>query len=206
MPRYSQRSLTIVDLPGHERLRYKFFDKYKNSAIGLVYVIDSTTLARDVRDAAEWVSWKRQNHGNWSEKQRDNFNGKNFYRFLYTLLSDKTIQKNIEILILCNKQDQTLAKTCEAIRTLLEKEINLLRFTKSNQLEGTDATSANSFIGKQDQTFEFSHLVNKVDFAENSISDTVQFESWLKKVVWDFWSFAIAKMMFNSNEKKKHDQ
>lgn len=48
-----QSSVKIVDIPGHERLRYKYFDKYKNSAKGLVFIIDSATIQKDIRDAAE---------------------------------------------------------------------------------------------------------------------------------------------------------
>ncbi|XP_014228445.1 signal recognition particle receptor subunit beta [Trichogramma pretiosum] len=156
-------NVKIVDIPGHERLRYKYFDKYKNSAKGLVYVIDSSTIQRDIRDVAE---------------------------FLYTMLADSTMRK-VPILILCNKQDQTLAKSSNVIKTLLEKEINLLRITKSNQLEATDASSTNIYLGKSGKDFEFSHLDNKVDFAESSAfvknSDTpAQLEiltSWLMNLV-----------------------
>lgn len=45
----------VVDIPGHERLRGKFFDQYKNSAKGVVFVVDSVTLQKDVKDVAEWV-------------------------------------------------------------------------------------------------------------------------------------------------------
>lgn len=48
-----QTSVKVVDIPGHERLRYKYFDKYKNSAKGLVYVIDSANIQKDIRDVAE---------------------------------------------------------------------------------------------------------------------------------------------------------
>ncbi|XP_015605074.1 signal recognition particle receptor subunit beta [Cephus cinctus] len=157
-------SLRIVDIPGHERLRYKFFDKYKSSARGLVYVIDSVTFQKDIRDVAE---------------------------LLYTLLSDSAIQRNIPVLILCNKQDQTMAKGSTVIKTLLEKEMNLLRLTKNNQLEATDASSANSFLGKQGKDFEFSHLTSRVDFAEcsafckdpDSSVDINQLNKWLYEIV-----------------------
>lgn len=134
-------SMKIVDIPGHERLRYKFFDKFKGSAKGVIYVIDSVTLQKDIRDAAE---------------------------FLYNILSDSVMQKNIPVLILCNKQDQTMAKGCTVVKTLLEKEMNLLRLTKTNQLEATDATSINVFLGRQGKDFEFSHLDTTVEFGESS--------------------------------------
>lgn len=94
------------------------------------------------------------------------------------------MQNNTRLLILCNKQDQTMAKGCGVVQSLLEKEINLLRLTKTNQLEATDATSVNSFIGKPGKDFEFSHLNTRVDFAESGASDIEQLETWLQKVLW----------------------
>lgn len=48
-----QGLLRIVDVPGHERLRAKFFDEYKQAAKGIVYIIDSITVQKDIRDVAE---------------------------------------------------------------------------------------------------------------------------------------------------------
>ncbi|PBC31643.1 signal recognition particle receptor subunit beta [Apis cerana] len=159
----NNRSLKIVDIPGHERLRYKFFDQFKLSAKGLVYVIDSVTFQKDIRDVAE---------------------------YLYNLLSDSVIQKK-PILILCNKQDQTMAKGSVVIKTLLEKEMNLLRMTKTSQLEATDASATNVFLGKQEKDFDFSHLDINIEFAECSAynkdsetsADMEQLNNWLKKII-----------------------
>ncbi|EFN79384.1 Signal recognition particle receptor subunit beta [Harpegnathos saltator] len=156
-------SLRIVDIPGDERLRNKYFDKYKSSAKGLVYVIDSVTIQKEIRDVAE---------------------------YLYNLLSDPYMQKNIPVLILCNKQDQVMAKGCAVIKTLLEKEMNLLRMTKSSQLETTDASSVNVFLGKQGKDFEFSHLDSQIEFANSYVFnkdpnvevDIDELKKWLQKV------------------------
>ncbi|KAG5319602.1 SRPRB protein, partial [Pseudoatta argentina] len=138
------RFLRIVDIPGDERLRGKYFDKYKSSVKGLVYIIDAVTIQKEIRDVAE---------------------------YLYNLLSDPDIQKNVPVLIMCNKQDQTMAKGCYVIKALLEKEMNLLRMTKTSQLETTDASSTNVFLGKQGKHFEFSHLDSKIDFVESYASN-----------------------------------
>ncbi|XP_057336716.1 signal recognition particle receptor subunit beta [Microplitis mediator] len=158
----NDKSLQVVDIPGHERLRYKFIDKYKTQAIGLIYVIDSVSIQKDIRDVTE---------------------------FLYNILTDSKIQK-IPVLILCNKQDQTMAKGSAVIKTMIEKEMNLVRVTKSNQLEATDATTASSFIGIQGKDFEFSHLNTKIEFAESSAfdkesdtsADIVKVNDWLEKI------------------------
>lgn len=87
----------MIDLPGHERLREKFFDQYKSIARGIVFVVDSVTLQKDVRDVAE---------------------------YLYNILSDNIVASSSpSILILCNKQDLSLAKGPNAVKTILEKEL-----------------------------------------------------------------------------------
>lgn len=48
-----QKSLTIYDVPGHERIRYAAFEKIKNVTGGIVFLVDSATIQKDVRDAAE---------------------------------------------------------------------------------------------------------------------------------------------------------
>lgn len=109
---------------------------------------------------------------------------------MYTLLSDPVMQRNRPFLILCNKQDQALAKGCGVIKILLEKEMNLLRLTKTNQLEATDASSANTFLGKVGKDFEFSHLDTKIEFAEcsalvneaDTAADLEQLQQWIQKL------------------------
>lgn len=43
----------LVDIPGHERLRNKFFDQYKSTVRTIVFTIDSATIQKDIRDVAE---------------------------------------------------------------------------------------------------------------------------------------------------------
>ncbi|XP_062550780.1 signal recognition particle receptor subunit beta [Armigeres subalbatus] len=131
----SSGELRLVDVPGHERLRGKFFDQYKNLSKAIVFVIDSVTVQKDIRDVAD---------------------------FLYTILADKATT-NLPVIILCNKQDETLAKGEGVIKSLLEKEINLVRQTRTSQLQSVDANSADAvFLGKSDKDFEFGQLSQKV--------------------------------------------
>ncbi|XP_076765944.1 signal recognition particle receptor beta [Xylocopa sonorina] len=160
----NNRLLKIVDIPGHERLRYNFFDQFKLSAKGLVYVIDSVTFQKDIRDVAE---------------------------YLYNLLSDSAIQKK-SVLILCNKQDQTMAKVPAVIKTLLEEEMNLLCETKTRQLDAIDASATNvgKHLGKQGKDFKFAHLETNIEFAECSAynkdpetsANIEELNTWLKKI------------------------
>ncbi|KAJ8721984.1 hypothetical protein PYW08_004386 [Mythimna loreyi] len=162
----TSNNFKLVDMPGQERLRNRYFDQYKNSAKGIVYVIDSVTIQKEIRDVAE---------------------------YLYTVLSDPVVQSyNIPLLILCNKQDQDLAKGSQVIKSLLEKEINLVRVTKSSQLQSVDPSQGNNatFLGKIGKDFEFSHLSNRVDIAESSANtgdddtpaDIKTLQDWITKL------------------------
>jgi len=136
--------LTVVDIPGHERLRSQYLDEYGAAALGIVFVVDSSTISRKtVADVAE---------------------------FLYSILTDAVVFGNKpRVVIACNKQDHDMAKRHTAVKSMLETEINTLRKTRSGALESTSDDSASDavFLGREDRDFEFSHLgAFKVSFAE----------------------------------------
>ncbi|KAK4876075.1 hypothetical protein RN001_012497 [Aquatica leii] len=150
-------TLRLIDIPGHERLRDRFFDQYKSVARGIMYVVDSVTLQKNVKDAAEC---------------------------LYNILSECMGLNNLSVLIICNKQDLPLAKTSTVVKSMLEKELNALRITKSSQLESVDQkTNKAKMIGKVGENFNFSHLPFDVKFVEASVSsehkNTNDMEMWL---------------------------
>lgn len=160
------KSVKIVDIPGHERLRGQFLDLHKSTTRGLIYVIDSQNVQKDIKDVAE---------------------------FFYNILTDPVIYSNSPaILILCNKQDQPLVKNSKAIKTLLEKELNTLKLTKSSQLESLDANakSANVLLGEEDEAFTFAAMSQyKIDFADayatndDKECNIVDVEKWLAQIV-----------------------
>ncbi|XP_066152014.1 signal recognition particle receptor subunit beta [Euwallacea fornicatus] len=158
------KELTIVDLPGFHSIRQQFFEKYKDSSKGIVYVVDSVTLAKNIRDAANT---------------------------LYNILIDPVIMKNKPgLLILCNKQDQTLAKGSNIIKSMLEKEMNTLRNTQLNQVKQLDSQEKiTNKLGDISKDFSFSSLYCKVEFAEACAcnkSGPVNLEDlkkWIKKVM-----------------------
>nr|XP_022342917.1 signal recognition particle receptor subunit beta-like [Crassostrea virginica] len=161
------KSLKIYDLPGHERLRLQVLEQFKGLARGIVYVIDSASVQKDIKEVAE---------------------------FLYTILSDPVILANAPpILIACNKQDQHLVKGATFIEKQLQKEMNTLRVTRSAALQQLDGTTGNnnSYLGKRNKDFEFSDLKPmKVQFVECSALDTsdkdqpglMEVEKWLMTV------------------------
>lgn len=88
---------TLVDLPGFDRLRNQFWEKFKTRALGVVYVVDSVTFLSNSHNVAD---------------------------LLYQYLSDDfVISKRIPFLVACTKQDETRAKTAKVISAQLEKEL-----------------------------------------------------------------------------------
>ncbi|XP_015685441.1 signal recognition particle receptor subunit beta-like, partial [Protobothrops mucrosquamatus] len=161
------RNVTLIDLPGHESLRLQFLDRFKAAARAIVFVVDSVAFQREMKDVAE---------------------------FLYQLLTDNTILKNAPpLLIACNKQDVTMAKSSKLIQQQLERELNTLRVTLSAAPSTMDSSSSGSVIqlGKKGKEFDFSQMPMKVEFIECSArgnkgeegsSDINDLEKWLAKI------------------------
>ncbi|XP_037075857.1 signal recognition particle receptor subunit beta-like [Pollicipes pollicipes] len=152
-----KRRLELVDVPGHDRLRQTALDRYKGAARGLLFVVDSTTVQKQLKDVAE---------------------------YLYTVLTDPVIAAlQPPLLVLCNKQDQAMAKGAGLIRTQLEREINTLRWTKASSLQGTDeGTASTAALGRDGQEFEFGHLRQPVEFVEGSCGASEDDEPSLEPV------------------------
>ena len=139
-----KKPVSVVDLPGHERLRYKCFDQHKSSGLAIIYVLDASTITKGIRDATE---------------------------FLFRILSDPLVHRNrTPVLIVCNKQDLTLAKGAAVIERELAKEVGLIRVTHSGFLQSTNGNAAvdHVFLGKEGKDFAFSDLKAKLDFCETS--------------------------------------
>uniref|UniRef100_A0A3P9K2L7 Signal recognition particle receptor subunit beta n=1 Tax=Oryzias latipes TaxID=8090 RepID=A0A3P9K2L7_ORYLA len=134
---------TLIDLPGHDSLRTQYLEKFKSAARAIVFVVDSAIFQKEVRDVAE---------------------------FLYVLLTDSVICRNTPtLLVACNKQDITMAKSAKLIQQQLEKELNTLRVTRSAALGSQDGSVGGSvFLGKKGKDFEFSQLPMRVEFLECS--------------------------------------
>lgn len=153
--------LHVVDIPGHERVRGAALDKFQASARGIIFVVDSGTISKQVRDVAE---------------------------YLFKVLSSPAIHSvRPSLLVVANKQDQLLVKNKDAVQALLEKEMSNLRQSHSIRLEGTDGEDIDHvFLGREGKDFEFSDMKNKVEFCEASALDGDQLGEvtrWLDRLV-----------------------
>uniref|UniRef100_A0A4W4HQX7 Signal recognition particle receptor subunit beta n=3 Tax=Electrophorus TaxID=8004 RepID=A0A4W4HQX7_ELEEL len=136
-------SWTLVDIPGHESLRPQFVEKFKASARAIVFVVDSAVFQKEVKDVAE---------------------------FLYSLLTDNVVLTNtLPLVITCNKQDISMAKSAKLIQQQLEKELNTLRVTRAAALTSQDGSPGVAVhLGKKGRDFEFSQVPLRVEFVECS--------------------------------------
>jgi signal recognition particle receptor subunit beta len=153
-------SVDLVDVPGSERVRGTLVEKYGPGSRGILFVIDSATITKQIRDVAE---------------------------FLHSILSLPAVASNSPpLMVLCNKQDVGVAKGESVIKSLLEKEVDKVRVSRGNQLAGLEGANNDSvFIGKEGRPFEFSHLKARVDFCEGSSQDIDTLEpvsKWLSVV------------------------
>lgn len=145
----------LVDVPGFPRIRYQHFETLKNEVRAILFVVDSSTIQKDLRDAAE---------------------------FLYVVLTEE-LARFWTIGILCNKQDQPLSKSTNFVRGALEKELTTLRMTRSSQLDSQSGTSRKSYhLGKKNKHFEFGDLPQEPAFLAGSVSDSKLVENWINSL------------------------
>ncbi|CAD6197330.1 unnamed protein product [Caenorhabditis auriculariae] len=81
--------------------------------------------------------------------------------------------KKVPILVACHKQDLTLAKSEQVIRSTLEKEIGLVNKSRSAALKGTDGDeSRNATLTETGTDFIWTDLSGrKIDFATSAAFD-----------------------------------
>nr|XP_039257004.1 signal recognition particle receptor subunit beta-like [Styela clava] len=150
--------LNIIDIPGQEAIRQKFFDQFKDTAKGIIFLIDSESFSKDLKDVAE---------------------------YLFTILTDQNVLKFVPpLLIACNKQDLLTSKSKKVIQDHLEKELNTVRKTRSAALSSIDGEEATVHLGVKGKPFEFSHLGKlKVDFIECNAKGDSENESRLDELL-----------------------
>uniref|UniRef100_A0A914RP34 Signal recognition particle receptor subunit beta n=1 Tax=Parascaris equorum TaxID=6256 RepID=A0A914RP34_PAREQ len=134
--------LTLVDFPGAERLRKQLFANYfhqrRSSLRGILFMVDSATFSKKARDVAE---------------------------FLYDVLYESA--KKVSVLVACNKQDISLAKSSQAIRSALEREFGLINGTREAALESTAGDSKKRILTDTGRNFQWEDLHSpQIEFLE----------------------------------------
>jgi len=157
----SKQTLLLKDLPGHDRVRNKWWESHKSRLRGVVCVLDAAGGAKAIRDAAD---------------------------VLYTVLTDSVVLSlKPRVLILANKQDLIPAGREVNVRAQLEKELTTLKLTKSASLNTTGGGSTRKQLGKPDRDFDFDQVAPiKVDFgkscAKPGSAQLQELHEWLEMV------------------------
>jgi len=155
------KCVEVIDLPGFERLRMKYWDDCKVRAKGVIFAIDSTDFANTGKDVAD---------------------------LMYNYLVDTLVVNNrIPFLMACTKQDETRAKSSKVLQKQLEREITAIRETRVGALGSTgDDDTSRVILGKLDKEFSFSDIKNSIDFVDCSASESnTQLDSvlnWIKSI------------------------
>ncbi|KAF2357333.1 Signal recognition particle receptor beta subunit [Trinorchestia longiramus] len=174
------KSVHLVDVPGHERVRSNSFDKHKSNARAIMFLLDSSSLGSQVRDVAEQ---------------------------LYTVLSDPVVQSNrCSVAVLCNKQDQELAKSSSIIQRALQKEFDMLRETFSSRLASisSDGKKQTKPLGVPGQPFAFSQLKsNPVTFMETSVMEEKSLNQLKNDMLRETFSSRLASISSDGKKQTK---
>ncbi|KAG8197723.1 hypothetical protein JTE90_001645 [Oedothorax gibbosus] len=157
-----KKTVTLVDIPGNERVRDQYLEKFLYLTRGIVFVIDSFNFQKEIRDVAG---------------------------FLYAILQDPLVHDNrVPFLIVCNKQDHAVSKGAKVMQSQLEKEMNTLRVTQTGQLASLSGSGDKIFLGHRGKDFQFSDLKSlKFDFVECSALEEHDnaanlLKTWLLKI------------------------
>lgn len=79
-----------------------------------------------------------------------------------------------------------MAKGASVIKPLLEKELNVIRQTRTNRLQSVDNSSAadDVFLGRAGKDFAFTHLAQDVQVVEASVksAEVDEVSAWLQKL------------------------
>ncbi|XP_042895149.1 signal recognition particle receptor subunit beta [Parasteatoda tepidariorum] len=158
-----KKYVTIVDIPGNDRLRAKYLEEFISSARGILFVIDSLNFQKDIRDIAG---------------------------FLFILLQDPLVHRyKIPFLIACNKQDHAVSKSAKVIQSQLEKEMNTLRVTMTGRLASISPGEETIFLGNKGKDFQFADIRNinfefincsALESSADEIGDLLK--PWLSKI------------------------
>ncbi|KAG4134711.1 hypothetical protein ERO13_D08G174000v2 [Gossypium hirsutum] len=150
------KSIHLVDVPGHSRLRPKL-DEFLPQAAGIVFVVDAVEFLPSCPSVSE---------------------------YLYDILTKASVvKKKIPVLICCNKSDKVTAHTKEFIRKQIEKEIEKLRASRS-AISAADIS--NDFtLGVSGEIFSFTQCRNAVTVADASglKGEVAQVEQFIREHV-----------------------
>ncbi|SPJ11654.1 signal recognition particle receptor, beta subunit [Plasmodium sp. DRC-Itaito] len=138
-----QKCIRFVDFPGHPKLSYSL-NKYFNITNVIVYMIDSSD-----RQTLKFVAKK-----------------------LFELFTNKVIvKKKIPFIIVCNKTDLCNSRPKQVIKEDLEREIEILKMSKYNNLDDDCIDETECFLGANSEFFRFEKAPCPIELCSASVKN-----------------------------------
>ena len=103
--------VNVVDVPGHAKIRNRFYERFLPRAKGIVFFVDGVEFSTNKRDVADHL---------YNEILID---------------YDNVRRKRIPILIACNKTDKEACSPATFVKKRLESEIEMIRTTRDVMLK-----------------------------------------------------------------------
>jgi len=127
-------SFVLVDVPGNTRVRAEAFTLAAKSVRGVVLVLDSGTFVDNVRECSE---------------------------VLYEVLLNSDVKASrCPIVLMCNKQDEELARGCAPIQAAVERELTTINNTSAASLSDDSGTTRT--LAPANTTVSFASLPNPI--------------------------------------------
>jgi signal recognition particle receptor subunit beta len=122
----SSKTVSVIDFPGHPRLRSQLVSEYLARAKKIVFVIDSANNVAKLREAAE---------------------------YLYDLFIDPSFESGgPPVMVVCNKSDVPGALPAMRTKLRLQEEVEKIRKTRQS-LQESNETGGRVVLGREGQPF-----------------------------------------------------
>mmetsp|Transcript_13306 Transcript_13306/g.24599 ORF Transcript_13306/g.24599 Transcript_13306/m.24599 type:complete len:227 (-) Transcript_13306:753-1433(-) len=118
--------LSLVDFPGHPRLRTLLYTTYLEQTKEIIFLIDSSNVQNQAREAAE---------------------------FLYDMFTNPLIDKVTKFRVVCNKSDLSNSRPHSRIKLSLQQELEKIKKTRKSLEEADDGTFVP--LGREGKPFNF---------------------------------------------------
>lgn len=137
----------VVDFPGHPRLRTMLYSEYLEEAKEIIFLIDSSNVQNQAREAAE---------------------------FIYDLFTNPLIDKVMKFHVVCNKSDVANARPPARVKLTLQQELEKIKKTRKSLEEADDGTFVP--LGRDGKQFSFDQdsPVEIEFYALSAKNDTVE--------------------------------
>lgn len=138
------KTVSVVDFPGHPRLRSQLASDYLARAKKVIFVMDSVNNVSKLREAAE---------------------------YLYDMFTDPSFENNgPAVLVACNKCDVAGALSALRTKLRLQEEVEKIRKTRQS-LQESNETGGRVVLGREGQPFSIDRD-SPVEVAFESVSAT----------------------------------